>query len=153
MTALPITGLQQSFKPEIQKFEQQIICYSTVRNGLQLLHQSVEKCRVWRRKLKIKRKMIKLPRVLRKRGHLSSEFLVKRASEFLVKFNGAQITFFTLNEDPDNSVIKNLLDMRDEEVSTPIASFCSHFLSSQFFVLISRTFFLQILLSLFLFFI
>ena len=35
---------------------------------------------------------------------------------------GAANTFITPNVDPDNSVIKNLLDMKDEDVSTPIAA-------------------------------
>ena len=35
---------------------------------------------------------------------------------------GAANTFITPNVDLDNSVIKNLLDMKDEDVSTPIAA-------------------------------
>ena len=39
-----------------------------------------------------------------------------------LKFNGAAITFIELKEEPDKSVIKNLINMKDEDIADKVES-------------------------------
>ena len=113
MAALPIKGLQQSFKAELEKFEQQIMV--AVERLKTALNYSVYKTKSQesdRKKLK------KLSRALKKcpeidRLTITIKKTMQEQKKFLLKFNGAAITFIGLNIDHNNSVIKELLDINE----------------------------------------
>ena len=113
MAALPIKGLQQRFKAELEKFEQQIMV--AVERLKTALNYSVYKTKSQesdRKKFKrLSRALKKCPEIDRLTTTIKKP--MQEQKKFLLKFNGAAITFIGLNIDHNNSVIKELLDINE----------------------------------------